>query len=239
MVGTLLHSLIKLIYPSPDRCPLCGARARRGFCAACRERMTPLTEAAHCEICGRFFAMRGPEGVCYSCRATNWPFWQNRAVGPHEDIFKQTVHLLKYRHRLALAEPMGRMMASVARSDAAYGCAEVIVPVPLGADRLRERRFNQAMVLAREIGLELGLPVVDALARRGRTEPQTGLDAAHRRRNVRGVFAVTRPNPVRSHVAVVVDDVFTTGSTIAEASRALLEAGAVGVLGLTFTAGRI
>lgn len=237
-VSTLLQSLVKLIYPSPDSCPLCGSPSRHGFCKTCREKMTLLTGLHHCETCGRFFISRAPESVCHSCRTTRLPFWQNRAVGPHEGILKQMVHTLKYRQRLSLAEPMGRMMASVVRSDAMYGCAEVIVPVPLGADRLRERRFNQSLILAREIGVQLGLPVTDALTRKGRTESQTGLSGDQRRRNVRGVFAVTKVNLVRSHVVVLVDDVFTTGSTIAEASRALLEVGAIGVLGLTFTAAR-
>lgn len=237
-MSTLLQSLIKLIYPSPDRCPLCGAPTRHGFCAACRKKMTPLASQPHCETCGRFFVSSGPERVCYSCRTTKLPFWQSRAVGPHESIFKEIVHALKYRHRLSLAEPMGRMMASVFRSDPMYACTEVIVPVPLGPDRLRERRFNQSKILAQEIGIQLGLPVIDALARRGRTEPQTGLSGTQRRHNVRGVFNVARVNHVRNHIVLLVDDVFTTGSTITEASRVLMERGAIGVLGLTFTAGR-
>lgn len=238
-MSTLLQSLVKLIYPAPAHCLLCGAPARNGFCLACRKEMVPLTDWPHCETCGRFFMAPGPENVCYPCQTTKWPFWQSRAVGPHDGILKKTVHALKYHHRLALAEPAGRMMASVARRDMMYGAAEVIVPVPLAADRLRERRFNQALLLAREIGLQLGLPVANALARKGPTACQTGLSGADRRRNVQGVFSVARVNQVRSHVVVLVDDVFTTGSTIAAAARVVMEAGAIGVLGLTFTAGKV
>jgi ComF family protein len=130
------------------------------------------------------------------------------------------------------------MMASVAKADTAYREVRVIVPIPLAPDRLRERRFNQSLLLAREIGFELGLRVVDALVRQEQTPHQTGMDAVARRANVKGVFAVRKGRLVRGQTVVLVDDVFTTGSTVAEASRELLQAGAAEVLSLTFTTGK-
>jgi ComF family protein len=102
----------------------------------------------------------------------------------------------------------------------------LILPVPLHRARLRQRGFNQALELARPLGRSLGVPVRHGLLLRARaTAAQSELDAAARRRNVRGAFAVHAGAALPSHVAVL-DDVMTTGATLAECVRALKRAGA-------------
>lgn len=234
----LVQGLLDLIYPPPAGCSLCGAGRDQGFCQSCLDRMAPLMGLPYCETCGRFLVSAAAQNPCQTCRATSQPYLRNRSVAPHEGVFKDLIHALKYNRRLWLAPPLGRMMASVAQADTAYREVRVIVPIPLAPDRLRERRFNQSLLLAREIGFELGLRVVDALVRQEQTPHQTGMDAVARRANVKGVFAVRKGRLVRGQTVVLVDDVFTTGSTVAEASRELLQAGAAEVLSLTFTTGK-
>lgn len=102
-----------------------------------------------------------------------------------------------------------------------------LVPIPLHRSRERERGFNQAALLAEELGARLNLPVVKALARRRPTEHQTLMPSYEARRgNVAGAFRLVRPELIRGRTAIIVDDVSTSGATISEAAKALREAGA-------------
>jgi predicted amidophosphoribosyltransferase len=141
---------------------------------------------------------------------------------------RRAVHLLKYegwwRLSEAMATPMRRLLSA--------GAPVTLIPIPLGATRQRARGYNQSGVLARALGLLLGVPVVErALRRRRDTATQTALTPEERRANLSGAFVAVGKPP---DGAVLVDDVFTTGATLVEAANALLAAGAPLVEGVTF-----
>jgi len=140
------------------------------------------------------------------------------------------VGAFKYRGLRGLAWPLGRLMVSAAAHGTAVGGAvDGLVAMPLHDRRRRARGFNQAEVLARIVGKELGLPVyTDGLRRRRATQQQAALsagDAARRRGNVAGAFAATAPSSTPSPRVALVDDLVTTGATWSEAERALTLAG--------------
>ena len=184
----------------------------------------PLPEP-QCARCGQ------PVSLPLACRlCAGWPAG---LVGVRSAVWldagaRRAVHLLKYegwwRLSDAMAAPMRRLLSTSAPL--------TLVPIPLGATRLRARGYNQSAVLARALGLLLGAPVLErALRRRRDTRTQTALTPEERRANLSGAFvAVGRPprNPV------LVDDVFTTGATLVEAAAALMAAGAATVGGVTF-----
>lgn len=136
---------------------------------------------------------------------------------------------LKYQGVTAHARVLGRLLADVVRARG-DPLPTLIVPVPLHRVRFRERGFNQALTLARHVGRELNVHVAGDVLKRVRDTPsQTGLDRERRIENVRGAFAVGSADAARllraaGHVAVI-DDVFTTGSTLGEVRRVLLAAG--------------
>lgn len=130
----------------------------------------------------------------------------------------------KFRGRLNLTRLLGRCLADRIR-ELSVPRPEVLIPVPLHASRLRTRGYNQALEIGRVVGRAIDLPVEQACCVRIQpTPPQAGLAERARRRNIRGAFLVQDPLPWR-HVAII-DDVVTTGSTVAELSRELRRAGA-------------
>ena len=148
-------------------------------------------------------------------------------------IGRPAIHALKYGGERRLAEPLGRAMADRWREVRADG--EILVPVPVHASRRRERGYDQAELLAVAAGRHLGLPVVAALTRTRATVRQAELDRTARAGNVRGAFVLRdgARGAVRGRWAILVDDVMTTGATIAEAGQALLASEAVAVSALT------
>lgn len=168
--------------------------------------------------------------MCGRCRRAEPPFVKAAAYGSYDGGLRELVHLLKYQHVRPAASVLGRILAEVVAPLAPQFRSPVVVPVPLHASRLRQRGFNQAEEIARAAlktlrnrELRLGPGV---LQRRRATESQTGLTPHQRRENVRGAFAVAAPEQIAARDVLLVDDVFTTGTTAAECARVLRRGGA-------------
>jgi ComF family protein len=212
----------------PGACLLCGSLVQATdhdalVCAACRVRWSRLPEPL-CERCGQ------PRTQGIPCRLCDG--WPDGLIGVRsavwlEDRARRAVHYFKYEGWRRMAEPMADAMGPLL----AEMSSPTLVPIPLSAARLKARGYNQSAELAGALQIRSAVPVAHgALERRRETGTQTTLTPEARRANLAGAFvAVSVPvNPV------LVDDVFTTGSTLAEAAAALLAAGATVVRGLTF-----
>jgi len=190
------------------------------LCAACLSDL-PVWVAPWCERCG----IPHRSGAC-RCDVYDEVFSALRSIGSHRTWIQASVHLLKYRDEPARAAFLGRYLAEAIGDLPAI---DVVTPIPLHENRLRERGYNQARLLADALAFETGLPVDDALVRVLDTAHQVGLDADARRTNMEAAFA-SRPGSdvARLHV-LLVDDVVTTGATAASAARTLRDAGAARV----------
>lgn len=203
----------------PPTCVLCGGAGAPGrdLCRGCSADL-PWIGAA-CEVCALPLPLGG---VCGRCQHRPPPFDEAVAALAYRPPVDWLVKRFKFDGRLACGVVMGELLAdAVSASDARV--PEALIPVPLHPARLRERGFDQARELSRVLSRRLSLPVAgDCLSRTRATSAQAGLDAAGRRGNLRGAFRARKPPP--SSVALV-DDVLTTGSTVAECARALKRAG--------------
>lgn len=213
----------------PGACLLCHRPVEPGdadplICAPCRNRWTPLPHP-QCPRCGQ------PVIAELSCRlCAAWPRGLEgvRSACWLDAPARDAVHALKYSGWWRAARPM----ADAIRRSTGFPPGAVLVPVPLSAARERSRGYNQSAVLAEFLAGALRIPLARALLRRQRdTITQTALTPEERQANLRGAFAAGRA--VRG-MPILVDDVFTTGATLAEAARALLDAGAGRVGGVTF-----
>lgn len=221
----------------PPVCMACRAPVgeTHGLCAACWAQLRPI-ERPYCERLGIPFGFDIGAGALSAEAIAEPPvFDRARAAVLFEEVSRGLVHGLKYHDRTELVRLVGRMTARAGRELLAD--AEVVVPLPLHRARLWRRKFNQAALIAGEVGRIAGVPVeMGALLRIRATKPQVGLDERQRRDNVRGAFRVptSHRSVIEGRRVVLVDDVLTTGATVSAATRALKRAGAARVDVLTF-----
>lgn len=231
----LAGAALDLVYP--PACAGCGVLlgSGAGLCPGCWSKLA-FIEHPYCEVLGTPFSHDlGPGILSADAIANPPPFERLRSVALYDDLARNLVHSLKYRDRTDLAPMMAGWMLRA--GDGAVEGADVIVPVPLHRLRLIWRKFNQAAELSRALAALSGTPVlIDAVRRTKRTRRQIGLSPRARAENVRSAFSVTPEGreALFGRRVVLVDDVYTTGATVAAVTRALKRAGAADVTVLTF-----
>ncbi|TQV71835.1 ComF family protein [Exilibacterium tricleocarpae] len=210
-------------YLLPARCLLCDLTVTGPdcICAGCRGDLPQLP--AGCRRCA--LPLPGDADICGACLQRPPAFARTLAPFTFMPPVDTLIHAYKYRRQLAAGALLGQLLAQhLRRAYADDQLPEWLLPVPLHWRRLLLRGFNQAALLAAQLGRELALPVVDGCRRRVHTPPQAGVERQRRRRNLRGAFTL-RCDPAHRHVAIV-DDVVTTTSTVAELAGLLAAAGA-------------
>lgn len=221
----------------PPMCLACREIVGRPgtLCGGCWAAMRFL-EKPWCPVMGTPFSHDMGDGFLSAEAIANPPpYGRARAAVAYAGAARRMVSDLKFRDRGELAPWMARWMLRAGGELVAD--ADLIVPVPLYRGRYLRRRYNQSAELARTLARLAGLPFEpDAVRRIRGTRPQVGLKASERARNVRGAFRVAdeRDILVRGRRVLLVDDVFTTGATVAAVTRALKRAGVGGVDVLTF-----
>jgi ComF family protein len=162
-------------------------------------------------------------------------FSVHRSCGAYSGILKDILILFKYRGFCLLAKDLSSFIFSAIGGDESlWWGLEGIVPVPLSAQKEKERGFNQSFLLAKELAAQKGIDLIAGSLIKVKTTPsQTSLEADDRRINLRGAFDVIQRQEIRGKTVLLIDDVYTTGSTLQECSQELLRAGASEVRALT------
>jgi ComF family protein len=229
------RALLDLLFP--PLCHICKAFIPEAgdlfICASCLEKITFLVTPL-CSVCGTPFGTEnGLNHICGAClRNPSFPICRSATyfAGPVQEL----IHRFKYGHRVHLSQPLGLLTARALAPFRAESAPELVVPVPLHRRRLRQRGYNQSQLLAEVLAKQWKLKLEVGNLRRIRwTEPQTSLDATDRRDNVRGAFAVRDPRRLEGRRVLLVDDVFTTGSTIRACAGSLRDAGVAEVFVVT------
>ncbi len=189
--------------------------------------MQPLS-GDHCLLCGEHLFSGFAQSLCGECLKERPPFEKASAYGSYETGLRELIHLLKYDHVRPAANVLGRMLTEAVTDLAPEFGSELplVVPVPLHESKFRQRGFNQSEVIARAmVKSGMSFEVAPQLLERKRpTDSQTGLTRQQRVANLRGAFRA--PAAIASRDILLVDDVFTTGTTVSECARVLRRAGA-------------
>ena len=210
----------------PPVCGGCGTPGSR-WCAECKKRV-PQIRKPFCEKCG--IPTKGDER-CEKCKANPPAYRMMRSWAVFDSPVQNALHTIKYRRNIGLADALAVDVVEFVQQ--LNWNVDVLIPIPLGKARLKERGYNQVALVAQPLAYDLGISYAPNGVRKIReTRSQVGLTAAERRENVRAAYQAD-PSEVKRKSVLLMDDVATTGSTISTCAEALLAAGAAEVYALT------
>lgn len=219
-------SRLALDWLFPPRCAGCGALGSL-WCDTCHAGVVQIGDPV-CECCG--LPLAGLSG-CAACASHPYAFDASRAWGVYAGGLRRAILSLKHRSNAALGAVFAQALLQIFQQQGWK--VDMLIPIPLGPQRLRQRGYNQIDLLARPFGELAGLPYAErVLIRQHDTLPQFELGAAERWINLRGSF-VADPSPLAGQSVLLVDDIMTTGATLDSAAIALKKAGAKRVFALT------
>ena len=225
-IRRLLHAVL------PVQCASCDVALSEDpvpfFCRSCWDGIQPL-RGPFCPCCGRPFVssyalQHSPDHLCGPCRSDPPTYTRAWSLYPYTSPLQEAVRLFKYNKKVVLANALGALMNRAMIDSIPI---DVIIPVPLHLTRLRDREYNQSLLLADRLSQARHIPLsYDNLIRTRETAPQTELSRAVRMKNLRRAFTVRRPQDISGKHVLIIDDVFTTGTTVNECAKTLSKAGA-------------
>lgn len=229
--------LIRLLFPR--RCPVCEeivTPVGKLICPSCMSKLVPVKQPT-CRKCGKELFSEQAE-YCFDCSRHKRSFESGAALFQYNEAAKKSMAAIKYRNKREFLDFYAEAMAYRFSHIVKNWDPDVFIPIPVHPSRLRRRGFNQAEVLARKLAEKLGdIPVETKLLVRSRkTAPQRDLDPQERLANLQQAFSTDPSRPVPKCV-VLIDDIYTTGSTMEACTRVLKAAGVQEVHFLTICIG--
>ena len=227
-------TILDLIFPA--RCTFCDkvlSFGRRFLCEECGEKIK-MIDGPTCMKCGK--AVKEDEEYCYDCTRKKHEFIRGAALFEY-DFVRRSLYRYKYGGRQEYKECYAKFMAHFLKDKITGWHAQALVPVPLHKERKRQRGYNQAEILAEELSKYLYIPVIKNLVIRSRkTLPMKDIEGSERQNNLKKAFLIGR-NDVKLDTIIIIDDIYTTGSTIDEVRRVCKEAGIRNIYFLTVSIG--
>ena len=221
----------------PNRCLLCSRviDSENSVCSVCFEKITFITEP-YCQHCGTPFISHIEQNgnmLCVECLTHKDSFRLCRAAIEYDEFSKKLLLDFKFADHIENKKLFAKWLLLAGKDIFAAG-ADVIIPVPLHYTRLLKRKYNQSAILAKELSVLTEIPAeYNVLKKIRRTLPQTKCNSAERKRNVKGAFGVSSSEKIKGKRVILIDDIYTTGSTMKECAKVLLKAGAKSVDALT------
>ncbi len=230
--------ILDLLYPRHIKCIFCGNELNENsYNDTCEECMNSLPFITHsCLRCG---APVGDDnsGVCLNCKSSNFDFKLARCVFSYKDKIISVIHKFKYNRMKFLSEPLGKFLCEYFATWDIN--PDIITSVPLHLSKLKRRGYNQSECIARFLSEKYNIPYYDLCVKIVNNISQTELDLKQRKENVKNVFKFNNEykKEVKDKTVLIIDDVYTTGSTCNELSKIILSAGAKEIYVLTLAHG--
>ncbi|MDE6912393.1 MAG: ComF family protein [Lachnospiraceae bacterium] len=234
-IGRGLTKIVDLLFPL--RCPVCDGIVPAGegkVCRVCRRKIRYVSEP-RCQKCGRQLN-DDTKPFCTACAQTQHIFDRGIALYDYQSM-KKSVYRFKYKKRCEYAAFYAEEIYRHFKTEILNMGADAIIPIPLHKSRLKSRGYNQAELIAAHLSRLTGIPLEKNLVKRVRkTVPQKQLDARARQNNLKKAFNI-KPNVVKLNKTILIDDIFTTGSTIDAVAKELKRRGVETVYFITLCIG--
>lgn len=238
---TYLDILLDFVYPRNIFCILCEKPIDKSqsysICELCKNQIQWIN-THECEKCGKPMDSLYIASQCPDCILVPHSFTKAFSCVVYDDVIKGLVYKLKYKGQRYLSYHMAEIMVDkLFKQD--LPAIDVIVPVPLHSQKLRQREFNQAYLLAKHIGKKTGWPVEEQhLVRVKDTQSQNKLSKEERKQNMKNAFKLDSGKQLKGKNILLVDDIYTTGSTLDACSKELQKSEPQSIIIMTFTTGR-
>ncbi len=237
MLKRTTNRILDLIYPASCHLCECALTEGRHLCTTCRDELKPV-EPPFCSHCGECYdGQISEQFTCPNCHQLEFAFQFAIASLHSSGGGRELVHDLKYMRQIQLADELARMMQTTLTDSRfqPYLKDGLLVPVPLHWMRQRKRRFNQAEEICKKLSQHTHIPSLKALKRTRNTHTQTRFSRVKRLENLHAAFAVSKRlhKRIQGKPVILIDDVFTTGSTANECAKVLVQNGAEKVAILT------
>lgn len=224
-IKELFKVYLDLIFP--PLCAGCKDKDINFLCEKCKEKINFIKDN-FCAKCGGVAEGKIISGAtCGKCKIEEKYFTISRSVARYSDVLKDIIHKFKYNKKKYLAKPLSNLMIDYLRNDSSIDIKniDIIIPVPLHKKRLQERGFNQSELLGKCLSEDFKIELAsDVLFRTKNTVPQFNLSPFQRAENIKGAFEVKNQNIIKDKNILLLDDIYTTGSTLQEASKSLKKA---------------
>ncbi|MGN1166051.1 MAG: ComF family protein [Lachnospiraceae bacterium] len=226
----------------PEVCPFCGKASASGICLVCRKKLEGLrVKEPCCMKCGKPIRYFWQE-YCYDCQHTYHYYDQGKALWVHSVPVSQSIYRFKFHNQRVFAKYYAEETAIYLLKNVQRWKPDILIPIPIHPVKRRKRGYNQAEILTTELGKKLGISVNKTILKRIKnTKPQKKLGSGERKKNLKNAFQITdeqKDTFLAGKRILLVDDIYTTGSTIDAAAKTLKEAGAEKVYYLTISIGQ-
>lgn len=229
------RKLIGLLYPKRIKCCVCGSEAKEAVCSSCLSQLEYI-EGRVCLKCGKGIDDEYDGNICPDCKRADKNFDMAFSCFEYKGMGKNVIHKLKYENCKEIAHTLSRLMYQKIAEEGIR--LDAVVPVPIHKSKEAIRGFNQAQLIAEEIATALGIPLWNCITRTKITTDQFKLDKVNRNLNVHNAFCINvLYNNVKNENILLVDDVYTTGSTVDECSRILKQQGVQRIFVITAATG--
>ena len=195
-----------------------------------------MIQEPRCKKCGKPIR-KETEEYCYDCKRTEHYYEWGRSLWIHKEPVNEAIYAFKYKNKRIYGKIFARELAMVYGKCLKEENVELIIPIPLHKSRRRERGYNQTEILAKYLSEYTGIEVDQtSLVRNKRTSPQKHYNDKERKKNIRHAFTLKKEIHAKS--VLLIDDIYTTGSTIDEAARMLKKSGVINICFLTISVGQ-
>lgn len=224
---TAIKGILDIVYP--PICLNCGAFSQIILCDKCEESL-PLFTKPFCCKCGKPTVRHVP--TCRECSNKKYYISKLRALGPYNGTLKQLIKMLKYSGSFRISEYLGMKIAYSFYEELSSDKITIITYIPSRRSKRAHRGYNQSELIAKVISKTTSLPTIKTLVKTRHTREQAGLNKTERAKNIKGSFKCINIKKINDKKIVLIDDVFTSGSTINEAAKILIRSGAKEVIGI-------